>query len=117
MPVKIRKIKIPEIVPISTSHACGKKRVMLTKEDTATNLTQIALTRLKSGEGSGWHVHPTMEEMFIVRKGILRIETVDGIITGEAGDFIRLPAGISHNVKAVTDVEMLTIGCAIERNS
>lgn len=106
-----------DVQPVSTSHGCGSKRVLLSNEDTETAFTQIALTTLKAGEESGWHEHPTMEEVFLIKSGTIRIETKDETITALAGDFIQIPKATPHNVVALTDVEMLTIGCAVSENN
>ena len=66
-----------EIIPVTTSHGCGTKRVLLAKEDTQTNLTQIAVTGLKQGERSEMHVHPTMEEVFLIRKVTIQNWRID----------------------------------------
>ena len=44
------KKKIIDIIPISTTHNVGEKRVLLNSQETSTPLTQIAVTRLKAGE-------------------------------------------------------------------
>ena len=110
--MKIKQISLIDILPIRTSHGCGQKRILLRKEETNTTLTQIAITALSAGEESGAHIHPTMEECFLVRKGEIRIELEEKCISGSADDFIHIPAGTMHNVIALTNVELLTIGCA-----
>lgn len=103
-----------EIIPVTTSHGCGTKRVLLAKEDTQTNLTQIAVTGLKQGERSEMHVHPTMEEVFLIRKGTVKIcmETEETVC--HADECISIAAGERHALEALTDAEILTIGCATE---
>ena len=63
------KKKIIDIIPISTTHGIGEKRVLLNSQETSTPLTQIAVTRLKAGEAATEHLHPTMEEFFLLQKG------------------------------------------------
>ena len=53
-----------DIEPVATSHGVGQKRVLLSKAETETGLTQIAVTRLKAGEVAEEHIHETMEEEF-----------------------------------------------------
>lgn len=62
------KKKIIDIIPISTTHGVGEKRVLLNSQETSTPLTQIAVTRLKAGEMAKEHLHPTMEEFFLFQK-------------------------------------------------
>ena len=60
---------LSDIECVTTSHGCGEKRVLIGKDDTATGITQIAVTRLKAGECVDKHMHGTMEEMFLVLDG------------------------------------------------
>jgi mannose-6-phosphate isomerase-like protein (cupin superfamily) len=109
------KIKhISELSVTATSHGCGDKRVLLSKGETDTALTQIAVTRLKVGDSVAAHSHATMEECFIVRNEEIFI-TVDGVeVRCRKDDCLHIRAGESHSVLAVTDCELLTIGCAVK---
>lgn len=55
---------LSDIIPQLTSHGCGEKRVLMGKDDTDTDMTQMAVTRLKAGECVEEHAHNTMEEIF-----------------------------------------------------
>lgn len=107
------KKKIIDIIPISTTHSIGKKRVLLNNQETSTPLTQIAVTRLKAGEASEEHLHPTMEEFFLFQKGEAIITVDKERITCSSGDFVGIPANTLHSLKAITDIEIITIGCAV----
>lgn len=107
------KKSLLDIYPIVTTHRIGQKYTLLTSNETSTPLTQIAVTRLKAGEASEEHLHPTMEEFFLFQKGEA-IMTVDKErITCSSGDFVSIPANTLHSLKAITDIEIITIGCAI----
>ena len=106
------KKKIIDIIPISTTHGIGEKRVLLNSQETSTPLTQIAVTRLKAGEAAAEHLHPTMEE-FLFQKGDAIMTVGKEQITCSSGDFISIPANTLHSLKAITDIEIITIGCAI----
>ena len=67
------KKKIIDIIPISTTHGVGEKRVLLNSQETSTPLTQIAVTQLKAGEVAEEHLHPTMEEFFLFQKAYLPV--------------------------------------------
>ena len=110
----IRIKHLAEIMPVTTSHHVGEKRVLTSKEETQSNITQMAVTKLKAGERAEKHAHPTMEEFFFFRKGKAVIVTEEGEWTCEAEDFVQVTAGTTHELRAVTDVEVMTIGCAIE---
>ena len=105
------KKKIIDIIPISTTHGVGEKRVLLNSQETSTPLTQIAVTRLKAGEMAKEHLHPTMEEFFLFQKGDAIITVGEEQITCSSGDFISIPANTLHALKAITDI--ITIGCAV----
>lgn len=108
----IRK-SLLDIHPCSTAHHIGQKYTLLTDKDTNTDLTQIAVTQLKAGEMTKEHLHPTMEEFFLFQKGDGIITVGEKQITCGSGDFISIPANTLHSLKAITDIEIITIGCAI----
>lgn len=107
------KKKIIDIIPISTTHGVGEKRILLNNQETSTPLTQIAVTRLKAGEMAKEHLHPTMEEFFLFQKGDAIMTVGEEQITCSSGDFISIPANTLHALKAITDIEIITIGCAV----
>lgn len=53
--------KLIDIHPTVTTHHIGKKYILLTSEETNTDLTQIAVTQLKAGETAEEHLHLTMK--------------------------------------------------------
>lgn len=104
---------LSELAITTTSHGCGEKRVLLSKNETLSDLTQIAITKLKAGNCVESHSHTTMEECFIIRSGEIQI-TIEGIvILCKKDDYLHILAGESHSLKAITDCELLTIGCAL----
>ena len=107
------KKKIIDIIPISTTQGVGEKRVLLNSQETSTPLTQIAVTQLKAGEVAEEHLHPTMEEFFLFQKGDAIMTVGEEQITCSSGDFISIPANTPHALKAITDIEIITIGCAV----
>lgn len=107
------KKNIKELPIITTTHGVGEKRVLLNSQETSTPLTQIAVTRLKAGEMAKEHLHPTMEEFFLFQKGDAIMTVGEEQITCSSGDFISIPANTPHALKAITDIEIITIGCAV----
>ncbi len=102
-----------DIEPVATSHGVGQKRVLLSKAETETGLTQIAITRLKAGEVADGHVHETMEEEFFFMKGVTEVEIDSKAVVCRAGDFLKVSHGVRHRLRAVEDTEMMTIGAVI----
>lgn len=104
---------LSDIECVTTSHGCGEKRVLIDKDKTDTDITQIAVTRLEAGECVDEHTHRTMEEMFLILSGSVEF-TSDGEKTVcVKDDFIHIEVGIPHGLRALQDTMLLTVGCAV----
>ena len=107
------KRSLKDIVPIATSHNAGMKRVLLTASESGCPITQIAITDLNAGEVAEVHVHEDMQEGFYVLSGELDI-ALDGAVNHcKAEDFVYVKCGTSHELRAITDVRVMTVGCEI----
>ncbi len=107
------KKALSEIFPIATSHKAGMKRVLLAANESECSITQIAITNLRAGEIAETHVHEDMQEGFYVLSGELDI-VLDGKTEHcKPEDFVYVKCGISHELRAITDVRVMTIGCVI----
>lgn len=107
------KKSLKGIAPILTSHKAGLKRVLLSANESECPITQIAVTDLKAGETVTGHVHTDMQEAFYVVSGKLDI-VLDGVVEHcQAEDFVYVKSGVSHELRAITDVRVMTIGCEI----
>ena len=103
-----------DIVPRLSSHGVGEKRVLLSSNESGCSLTQIAVTELKAGEVVVAHIHPDMQEGFYLLDGQMEI-TLDGKkVSVSPDDFIYVKRCTSHEMKALTDVRIMTIGCVVE---
>lgn len=107
------KRSLTKIHPIPSSHKAGLKRVLLAAEESGCAITQIAITDLKTGEVAEAHLHEDMQEGFYVMSGELDIVLNCGIEHCKADDFVWVEHGTSHELRAITDVRMMTIGCKI----
>lgn len=108
------KRSLSEITPVPSSHKVGLKRVLLAANESGCAITQIAVTDLKAGKVAKAHVHEDMMEGFYVMSGVL-----DMVLDGEVGhckegDFIWVRCGVRHELRAVTDVRIMTIGCVVK---
>jgi mannose-6-phosphate isomerase-like protein (cupin superfamily) len=103
--------RLTDIAPVTTSHGVGQKRVLLSSNESGCSLTQIAVTELKAGEIAAAHVHPDMQEGFYVLDGELDIVLNGEIEHCKAEDFVYVKCGSSHELRAITDVRVMTIGC------
>lgn len=54
-----------------------------------------------------WHSHPEAEEMFLVWKGVFRVEFRDRIETLGPGQFIVVPRGVEHRTAADEEAEVM----------
>ena len=99
--------------PLPTSHLIGEKKVLLSNFETISSVTQLAHSTLFANDIVEEHVHPTMDEHFIVLsgEGVIQIDNENYDL--KAGKFILVPAGSYHNLSAKTDIEFITICVAI----
>lgn len=105
---------LADITPVTTSHGVGQKRVLLSSSESGCSLTQIAVTELKAGEIATAHVHPDMQEGFYVLDGELEVY-LDGKKTICSRDtFVYVEKCTSHEMRALTNSRIMTIGCVIE---
>lgn len=89
------------------------KRVLLAAEESGCAITQIAVTDLKAGEVAEAHCHADMQEGFYVMNGNLDM-VLDGVVVRcEPQDFVWVEGGASHELRALMDVRVMTIGCEV----
>ncbi len=89
------------------------KRVLLSANESGCSITQIAITDLRSGEVTESHAHNDMQEGFYVFSGELDIVLAGTVEHCKAEDFVYVKCGMSHELRALTDVRVMTIGCEI----
>ena len=109
----MKVISLKAIAPKSTSHGVGQKRVLLSKEEAESSLTQIAVTTLQASEVAEKHQHATMEECFFFLRGVAKLTVNGEAMECRDGDFVQVKCMESHKLEAVTDIEVMTIGVAI----
>lgn len=108
------KRSLNDIAATSTSHNVGMKRVLLAAGESGCPITQIAITDLKAGNVVEAHSHPDMQEGFYVLSGDLEI-VLDGKTEHcKAEDFVYVKCGTSHELRPITDVRVMTIGCEVK---
>ena len=54
-----------------------------------------------------WHSHAEAEEMFLVWRGVFRVEFRDRVETLRPGQFIVVPRGIEHRTAADEEAEVI----------
>lgn len=105
---------LSDISPVSTSHGVGRKRVLLSSNESGCSLTQIAITSLTAGEVATAHIHPDMQEGFFVLEGDIEVTLDSETTICHKQDFVYVDRCTSHEVKALTDAQIMTIGCVLE---
>ena len=104
------KRSLSEIPPIPSSHKVGLKHVLLSAEESGCAITQIAVTDLNAMEVVEAHVHEDMMEGFYVMNGALDMVLAGKVEHCNEGDFVWVRCGVRHELRAVTDVRMMTTG-------
>lgn len=64
-----------------------------------------------------WHHHDTEDELFLVVRGVLRVELRDRVISLSPGEFCVVPRGIEHRTVAEQEAEVLLFEPAETRNT
>ena len=109
------KRSLKDIEAIATSHNAGMKRVLLSAEESGCAITQIAITDLRTGEVAEAHIHNDMQEAFYVMMGELNI-VLDGKNNHcREDDFVFVKCGTTHELRALTDVRVMTFGCKVKK--
>ena len=76
-------------------------------------ITQIAIINLHASEVTVAHAHNDMQEGFYVLNGHMDMVLDGEVERCKAKDFVYVKWGISHELRATTDVSVMTIGCEI----
>lgn len=109
------KRSLYDVLLVPSSHKVGLKRVLLAAEESGCAITQIAVTDLRAGEVAIAHIHEDMQEGFYMMSGSLDI-TLDGeTLHCVKDDFVWVECGVCHELRAVTDVKVMTIGCELHK--
>ena len=61
------------------------------------------LVHTEPGATSGWHTHGEHDTVAYVVRGAFRVETAAGVVQGDPGDFVHVPAHTVHRETNPTD--------------
>lgn len=64
-----------------------------------------------------WHRHETEDELFLVWRGVFRVEFRDRVVTLNPGELVVVPAGVEHRTAADEEAEVLCFEPAGVRNT
>lgn len=104
--------RFSELLEVPTAHNIGHKKVLVSSSETDTPITQIAYTSLDSEDFVEAHIHPTMDEHFVVLTGSCKFLCDEDSFTVEKDSYVYVPAGVKHSIKVINKVILLTIGVA-----
>jgi quercetin dioxygenase-like cupin family protein len=54
-----------------------------------------------------WHSHAAEDEMFLVWRGVFRVEFRDCVVSLRAGEMVVVPAGVEHRTAADEEAEVI----------
>ena len=76
-------------------------RVLISGESTSNSYSLMELTVAPQGPDAGFgaHAHRDIEEVFVVRSGILEFLVDQEITPVTAGDVVRVPPGVRHGYR------------------
>jgi mannose-6-phosphate isomerase-like protein (cupin superfamily) len=64
-----------------------------------------------------WHTHEIEDEMFLVWRGVFRVEFRDSVVELRAGEMLVVPHGIEHRTAADEEAEVVLFEPAATRNT
>ncbi len=64
-----------------------------------------------------WHFHATEDELFLVWRGVFRVEFRDRVVSLGSGEMIVVPAGVEHRTAADEEAEVICFEPAGVRNT
>jgi mannose-6-phosphate isomerase-like protein (cupin superfamily) len=64
-----------------------------------------------------WHVHADEDEMFMVWRGVFRVEFRDLVVEMRAGELLVVPHGVEHRTAADEEAEVIIFEPMATRNT
>ncbi|EOR95047.1 hypothetical protein ADIARSV_1747 [Arcticibacter svalbardensis MN12-7] len=95
-------LDVDEIIPVSTSHAVGLKKILAQGSDQPVKLKQVAFGKLLPGQNVPIHVHPDMDEVYFFQNGYGIAKVDDVVYDLKPGIFVYIPAGSKHDISCST---------------
>ncbi|RYY17527.1 MAG: cupin domain-containing protein [Chitinophagaceae bacterium] len=92
------KLALSDILPVSTSHDSGTKKVLAGQFAEPVKIKQVAVGRLEPGDDIGSHVHQDMDEYYFILEGKAMMQVQDQTYQLKKGDFILVTAGSAHRI-------------------
>ena len=109
------KKNLKDIQLVPTEHPESMKRVLLAKENSQTNISQIAIFEMKAGESSAQHRHWGIEEFLLVLEGEAEISVDSETQVFQPNDFVTVNFALNHSLRAITHCKILSVGCKVNQ--
>ncbi|MCW2706678.1 MAG: Cupin 2 conserved barrel domain protein [Frankiales bacterium] len=93
----VRKVPAAALTPADATPGVVREQAVVTGD----LWSGRALT--EPGVTSGWHHHGEHDTVIYVVSGAIAVETADGVVQGDPGDFLHVPAHLVHREGNPTD--------------
>lgn len=105
--------KLEDISWVNSSHLGVCKKIFYSQESFESNITQVAYAELLAKEEIPIHIHPTMEEVFFLLKGVCEFTIDNETYLVKSQSSIRIPANVKHSLRAISNSSFYYIGVSI----
>lgn len=105
--------RLDEICWNNSSHTGVYKKIIFTNEFFQSNITQVAYSELGAGEQIDYHIHESMDEVFLLIEGVCEFNVNDEVFLANSQSAIRIPAKIKHSIRAITDCNFYYFGVSL----
>lgn len=92
------KLSSDDILPVATSHQSGTKKILSAEIPQPVVIKQVAIGKLEPGELVPSHVHPDMDEHYMIMSGNGWMRIDEAVYLLKKGDFMIVTAGSDHEL-------------------
>lgn len=86
----VRKVAAADLTPGQATAGMSRHEAIVLDD------VWSGLAVTEPGVTSAWHHHGDHDTVAYVAKGVFRVETAAGVVVGEPGDFVHVPARTVH---------------------
>ncbi|MCW2599706.1 MAG: Cupin 2 conserved barrel domain protein [Frankiales bacterium] len=95
--IPVRKVAGQALTPGATTPGIVREQALVAGD------LWSGRARTEAGVTSGWHHHGDHDTVIYVVHGAIAVETADGVVQGDPGDFLHVPAHTVHRESNPTD--------------
>ena len=104
------KISLNDLEEFKTNHINVVKRVCFNASEFQSNITQVEITKLITGQIIEPHKYTSMEEVFYVIEGECLFTINENLIVAKPNDCIKIPGNTLHSLKSNNDCTLFYFG-------